>query len=410
METTAGLLNGSSSQTASGSPYNPTNHLDLETVLWLERYLATESDSSASTVLLVSHDRMFLNEVVTDIVHFESEKLEIYRGDYFSFEKIREEHFVRQERLRESQEQKREHLQEFIRKHAEFGHNGCKEAAMRKARIRKLERLGMEAQAHVDGRKLKVSYDGAQEDIAEVQHAGKVVLHFPDPGVCDSLGNPLLVLDDVGFRYPGCPQLFAGATFHVDQKSRISILGKNGTGKSTLIKIILGRLNANQGSFKRNQGATIEYIAQHHLDELDGESNPLKTMLDRFPGDGTNAHELKARQHLGHFGISGDVLQIQRIRTLSGGQKFRLSLALAMYRKPHLLVMDEPTNHLDMETIDAMVTTIKDFLGGIVIVSHDQHLISSICKELIVVANGKVRPFQGTIEDYKKQILSEKRH
>mmetsp|Transcript_32864 Transcript_32864/g.94418 ORF Transcript_32864/g.94418 Transcript_32864/m.94418 type:complete len:768 (+) Transcript_32864:41-2344(+) len=383
----------------------PTNHLDLETVVWLEKYLNTDFHQ---TLLVVSHDRMFLNEVVTDICLFENEKLELSRGDYGTFEKVREEHRTRQERLRESQEMKREHLQEYITKHAEAGSNGCKAAAQRKARMRKLERLGMEAQAQIDGRKLKASYDGPVEDIQEVETQRATVLLFPDPGVCDSLGNALLRFDDASFGYGDGPALFSGVSFSVDQSSRIAILGRNGAGKSTIIKLLLGKLKARAGLCQRHRGARIQYIAQHHLDELDGDSSPLKLALERFPGDGSNSHELKMRQHLGHFGLSGDVLPFQLIRTLSGGQKFRVSLALAMWEKPHLLIMDEPTNHLDMETIDALIKAINEFKGGVMVVSHDEHLIASCCKELRVVANKRVVQYNGTIETYKKQILTGK--
>lgn len=379
----------------------PTNHLDLETVLWLEEHLTTEF---AQTLLVVSHDREFLNEVVTDIVLFENQKLEVYRGDYRSFEEVREEHKLRQERLREQQEMKREHLEEFIKKHAEAGNNGCKAAAQRRARMRKLDRLGMEAQASIEGRKLKVSYDGTQEEVSEVVEAAQIVLTFPDPGVCDA-GKPLLSFIGAGFGYGDEPDLFTDVSFTIDQKSRIALLGKNGCGKSTLIKLVLGKLQPRAGTCGMNRGARIEYIAQHHLDELDGESTPLRLALERYPGNSSNTHELKMRQFLGQFGLGGDVLPHQTIKTLSGGQKFRVSLALAMYRKPHLLVMDEPTNHLDMETIDALITAIETFLGGVVVVSHDQHLISSCCKELRVVSNKKVTRFEGSIIDYKNARL-----
>jgi len=360
------------------------------------------------TLLVVSHDRMFLNEVVTDICLFENEKLEIIRGDYVAFEKVREEHRVRQERLREAQEMKREHLQEYITKHAEAGNNGCKAAAQRKARMRKLERLGMEAQAQIDGRKVKVSYDGPVEDVKEVEAEKATVLMFPDPGICDSLGNALLRFDDASFGYGDGPVLFSGVSFSIDQSSRIAILGRNGAGKSTLLKVLLGKLKPRVGACQQHRGARIQYIAQHHLEALDGDSRPLKLALERYPGDGSNSHELRMRQHLGHFGLSGDVLPHQLIRTLSGGQKFRVSLALAMWEKPHLLVMDEPTNHLDMETIDALVKAIEEFKGGVIVVSHDEHLISSCCKELRVVANRRVSQYNGTIAQYKQQILKGK--
>lgn len=380
----------------------PTNHLDLETVLWLERYL---SEEFANTLLLVSHDRLFINEVVTDVVLMENEKLEIYRGDFESFEKIREEHRLRQERLHEQQEAKREHLQEYITKHAEAGSNGCKAAAQRKTRMKKLERLGMEAQSAVDGRKLKLSYDGVQEDVAEVEQAQATIINFPDPGVCDSLGNALLKFDDAAFGYGEGPNLFSGVNLSVDQSSRIAFLGKNGAGKSTVIKLLLGKLRPRSGLCAPHRGARISYIAQHHLDELDGEARPMEVALQRFPGDGSASHELRMRMYLATFGLGGEVLPFQLIRTLSGGQKFRISLALAMYSKPHMLVMDEPTNHLDLETIDALIQAVNTFQGGVAIVSHDEHMIGSICKDLYVVANRKVTRFNGTIKEYKKKVL-----
>eukprot|EP00931_Biecheleriopsis_adriatica_P076579 TRINITY_DN50270_c0_g1_i1.p1 TRINITY_DN50270_c0_g1~~TRINITY_DN50270_c0_g1_i1.p1 ORF type:complete len:766 (-),score=170.00 TRINITY_DN50270_c0_g1_i1:38-2311(-) len=381
----------------------PTNHLDLETVIWLENYL---NNDFHQTLLVVSHDRMFLNEVVSDIVMFENEKLEVYKGDYRAFEKVREEHRVRQERLREQQEMKREHLQEYITKHAEAGNNGCKAAAQRKARMRKLERLGMEAQATVEGRKLKLSYDGTQEEVSEVQAAATVELNFPDPGVCDSLGNPLLRFSDAEFGYGELPALFTGLNLSIDQASRIAILGKNGTGKSTLLKLLLGKLKPRAGLCSPHRGARIEYVAQHHLEELDGESCPLEIALERFPGDGSMTHEQRMRQHLGHFGLGGEVLPHQKVRTLSGGQKFRVSLAMAMHRKPHLLVLDEPTNHLDMETIDALVQALRDFKGGFILVSHDEHLIETACKDLYVLEKKSLTRFCGGIADYKKKVLS----
>ncbi|CAE8699316.1 unnamed protein product [Polarella glacialis] len=381
----------------------PTNHLDLETVIWLEHYINT---GFHGTLLVVSHDRVFLNEVVTDIVLFENEALEVYRGDFNAFEKIREEHRARQERLREQQEMKREHLQEYITKHAEAGNNGCKAAAQRKARIRKLDKLGMEAQSAIEGRKIKLSYDGVQKDVEAVQDVASVTLTFPDPGVCDSLGNPLLRFTDLEFGYGDEPALFSGLNLSIGQDSRIAILGKNGSGKSTLLKLLLSKLRPRAGSSAPHRGACVEYVAQHHLENLDGESRPLQIALDRFPGDGSMTHELKMRMHLGHFGLGGDVLPHQKVKTLSGGQKFRVSLALAMYRKPHLLVMDEPTNHLDLETIDALVDALDEFKGGVILVSHDEHLIDSVCKDLYVLEKKKLNRFPGGIIEYKKRVLA----
>jgi len=271
--------------------------------------------------------------------------------------------------------------------------------------MKKMERVGMEAAAAVDGRKVKLSYDGVQDEVEAVEDAKAFVLNFPNPG---STGRdvPVAQLDDVTFGYGEGPALFKKATFSVDVKSRVAILGRNGCGKSTLIKLIMGQLEARSGMLVRDPGSRTEYIAQHHLDQLDGDSTPLAFALHKFPEDESFNHEQRMRNHLSSFGLGGEVLPFQRIHTLSGGQKCRLSMAITMYRRPHFLIMDEPTNHLDMETTDALITAIKDFQGGLLIVSHDQHLISAVCTELLVVRNQMVKRFDGTVEQYKKRIIA----
>lgn len=380
----------------------PTNHLDLETVIWLENHLR---DEFKQTLLVVSHDRNFLNEVVTDILLFENSKLENFRGDYFSFEEVYEERRVRQERLHEIQEEKKEHMQKFITDHGQLGNNGPKDAKQRKSRMKKMDRVGMEAAAAIEGRKIKSSYDGVQEEVEAVHDAKAFVLNFPNPG---STGReiPVARLDDVSFGYGEGAALFDLATFSLDVQSRVAVLGRNGCGKSTLIKVIMGQLQVTRGIMTRDPGSRIEYIAQHHLDQLDGDSTPLTFALERFPEDESFNHEQRMRNHLAQFGLGGDVLPNQQIRTLSGGQKCRLSMALTMYRRPHFLIMDEPTNHLDMETTDALITAIKDFKGGVLIVSHDQHLISRVCTDLLVVRNRTVKRFDGSVEQYKKRIVA----
>jgi ATPase subunit of ABC transporter with duplicated ATPase domains len=380
----------------------PTNHLDLETVIWLENYLREEFKQ---TLLVVSHDRNFLNEVVTDIMLFEGGKLETFRGDYFSFEEVCQERRARQERLHEIQEEKKAHMQKFITEHGQLGNNGPNDAKQRKSRMKKMERVGLEAAAVAEGRKIKSSYDGVYEEVEAVHDAKAFVLNFPNPG---STGRdiPVVRLDDVSFGYGEGPVLFERATFSLDVQSRVAVLGRNGCGKSTLIKVIMGQLEVTGGTLIRDSGSRIEYIAQHHLDQLDGESCPMAFALQKYPDDESFNHEQRMRAHLAQFGLGGDVLPYQKIRTLSGGQKCRLSLALTMYRRPHFLIMDEPTNHLDMETTDALITAIKEFKGGILIVSHDQHLISKVCTDLLVVRNRAVKRFDGTVEQYKKRVVS----
>jgi len=271
--------------------------------------------------------------------------------------------------------------------------------------MKKMERAGMEAAAAIEGRKIKTSYEGVPDEVKAVHEAAAFVLNFPDPG---STGRdvPVVRLDDVNFGYPDGRLLFEKVTVNLDTKSRVAVLGRNGCGKSTLIKIIMGQLAPKAGLCMRDPGSRIEYIAQHHLDQLDGDSTPLAFALQKYPMDESFSHEQRMWNHLASFGLGGDVLPYQRIHTLSGGQKCRLSMALTMYRRPHFLIMDEPTNHLDMETVDALISAIKDFKGGLMIVSHDQHLISSACSELLVVRNNQIKRFDGGVEVYKKRILS----
>ena len=195
----------------------------------------------------------------------------------------------------------------------------------------------------------------------------------------------------------------------VGAKSRVCLLGRNGSGKSTLIKLLVGDLAPTAGDVFVEAGAKIEFLAQHQLEQLDPFGTPLSELRERYPGDGSNQHELVLRGHLAKFGLGGDRFPHQKIHTLSGGQKCRVCLAAAMYRRPHLLVLDEPTNHLDMETTDALIDAIKTFGGGVVVVSHDAHLCSSVCDQLWVVQDGAVARYGGTFKDYKREVVQGKR-
>mmetsp|Transcript_9988 Transcript_9988/g.14012 ORF Transcript_9988/g.14012 Transcript_9988/m.14012 type:complete len:851 (-) Transcript_9988:83-2635(-) len=385
----------------------PTNHLDLEAVLWLEKYLTTQFKG---TLVVVSHDRHFLNEVVTDVVHFHRNKLTTYRGDITNFQAVREEDRKRQIRQREVQEAKRQHLQKYIDLHAQAGENGVKAAKQRKSRMKKLDKLGVMAAG--EGRKYKASYDGDAEEIEEYQEDEEVTLTFPDPGPFD---GDIVCLDQVTFGYDSEHILLKDVDLTIDSKSRVALLGRNGCGKSTLIKLVVGALEPLKGKASRDGRSKIEYLAQHQLEQLDPDGTPLQTMLDRYPGDRGNAHQLELRRYLANFGLGGDVLPNQKIHTMSGGQKCRLCLACAMYRKPHMLILDEPTNHLDLETTEALIEAIHVFKGGVLLVSHDQHLLTSVCKNLYVVENGQVeRLRQGTtngeaFEAYKKAVVQGRR-
>eukprot|EP00804_Cyclotella_cryptica_P025861 CCRYP_002715-RC/>CCRYP_002715-RC protein AED:0.07 eAED:0.07 QI:78/1/1/1/1/1/8/355/851 len=380
----------------------PTNHLDLEAVLWLEKYLTTQFKG---TLVVVSHDRHFLNEVVTDVVHFHQGKLTNYRGDINSFVAVREENRKRQIRLYEQQEAKRAHLQKYIDLHAQAGENGVKAARQRKSRMKKLDKLGVMAQ---EGKKFKASYDGEAEEVEEYVEDEEVVLTFPDPGGFD---GDIVRLELVSFGYTEENTLLRNVDLSIDMTSRVALLGRNGCGKSTLIKLVVGALQAKKGKVTINGRAKIEYLAQHQLEQLDPDGTPMSTMLERYPGDQGNAHKMELRRYLANFGLGGDVLPLQKIHTMSGGQKCRLCLAAAMYRKPHLLILDEPTNHLDLETTEALIEAIKEFQGGVLLVSHDQHLLTSVCKDLYVVEKGHVDLLRhGTtngeaFERYKKDVI-----
>lgn len=288
--------------------------------------------------MVVSHDKHFLNEVVTDVVHFHRNSLKTYRGNVSNFEAVREENRIRQVRAREQQEAKRAHLQKYIDLHAQAGENGVKAARQRKSKQKKLDKLGVMAQ---DGKKWKASYDGTAEEVEEYVEDDKVELNFPDPGTFD---GDIIRLDQVSFGYTPETTLLKNVDLTISLKSRVALCGRNGMGKSTLIKLAVGALKPTKGKAVIDARAKIEYLAQHQLEQLDPDSTPLQTMVDKYPGDHSNSHIGELRRYLANFGLGGTVLPVQKIYTMSGGQKCRLCLACAMFRRPHLLILDEPTN------------------------------------------------------------------
>ena len=222
-------------------------------------------------------------------------------------------------------------------------------------------------------------------------------------------------MEQVKFGYSTDKILLEDVDLTVNIKSRIALLGRNGCGKSTLIKLTVGGLQPLTGQAKIDPRAKIEYLAQHQLEQLDPDGTPLQTMVDRYPGDRSNSHIGELRRYLANFGLGGEILPNQKIHTMSGGQKCRLCLACAMYRKPHLLILDEPTNHLDLETTEALINAIRDFAGAALLVSHDQHLLTSVCNDLLVVEKKRVGILKdGTsnkdaFESYKRAVVAGKR-
>lgn len=348
----------------------PTNHLDFPAVLWLSEYL----NSWEKTIVVVSHDREFLNDVATDIIHVDNKKLAYYRGNYDEFETQRAERRRHALKAIESQEARRKHMQLFIDK---FRFN-AKRASLVQSRIKALNRM---------------------ETLDEVIDDPSWAFTFPDPG---PLARPVLAVSDVAFGYTSDRILFEGVEFGVDTESRIAILGPNGAGKSTLLNLLLGNLHPTSGHVTRNGRLRTAVFTQHHVAQLDLHRSAVEHMQHQF---GPSAKQDAVRAHLGKFGIHGD-LALQKMATLSGGQKSRVAFAQITWSKPHLVCLDEPTNHLDTDTIDALIVACGSFNGGIVVVSHDQFFVNGVADEIWYVEGGRVNRFSGTLADYKKSMLA----
>ncbi|EDK43302.1 protein GCN20 [Lodderomyces elongisporus NRRL YB-4239] len=347
----------------------PSNMLDVPSITFLANYLQTYK----STVLVVSHDRAFLNEVATDIIHQHSERLDYYRGSNFdSFYATREERIKNQKREYESQMAYRQHLQEFIDK---FRYNAAKSQEAQ-SRIKKLEKL----------------------PILEPPEDDKVVtFKFAEP---DGISPPILQLQDVTFGYDPSKILFKDVNLDVQMDSRVAFCGGNGTGKTTLLKLIMGQLTPLSGYVNKNGRLRIGYFAQHHVDAMDLSLSAVSWMSKTFPGKSDEEY----RRHLGSFGITGP-LGLQKMQLLSGGQKSRVAFSALCMNQPHILILDEPSNHLDTQGLDALAEAMRNFKGGILMVSHDVAIIDKVCNEIWVAENDTVSKFPGDIHAYKKHIL-----
>eukprot|EP01133_Synstelium_polycarpum_P019061 gene19061-22825_t len=320
----------------------PTNHLDLFACLWLESYLVNWS----RTLVIVSHQREFLNAVCTDIIHLNNKKLDYYKGNYSIFETTRTDRLKSQQKSFEAQQQQRKHIQTFIDR---FRYN-AKRAKMAQSRIKQLERM---------------------DSVSEVFDDPTVVLSFLEP---EPLTPPILQFQDVSFGYtPADKLLFKGLNLGIDMDSRVALVGANGVGKTTLLRLLCGELNESSGMVVRHGKLKFARFSQHFVDQLDLSKSPLDNFLTTYPG--TTAQT--ARSHLGKFGLSGD-LALRTVNTLSGGQKSRVVLSQIAWTKPHILLLDEPSNHLDIDTVDALCQALNEFQGGILMVSHDERLITMI--------------------------------
>ena len=347
----------------------PTNHLDLDAVLWLEKYLA----NFEGTMLLISHDRDFLDAVVDNIAHIDNQQLTLYRGNYSQFERQRAEQMAQQQSTFEKQQRQVAHLQKFIDR---FRAQATK-AKQAQSRIKALERMTLLAPAHVDS---------------------PFQFEFLDPR---SLPNPLLKMENVRAGY-GDHSILQQINFQLLPGSRIGLLGRNGAGKSTLIKMLSGSLQPQSGTVWYANGVSIGYFAQHQLETLRPEDSPLQHMVRLAP----NVTEQSLRDFLGGFGFHGDKA-LAACAPFSGGEKARLVLALLVYQRPNLLLLDEPTNHLDLDMREAIVMALQGFEGAIVVVSHDRHLLASTTDEFYLVAHGKVSPFPGDLADYYQWLQND---
>uniref|UniRef100_A0A665UIJ5 ATP-binding cassette sub-family F member 3 n=1 Tax=Echeneis naucrates TaxID=173247 RepID=A0A665UIJ5_ECHNA len=348
----------------------PTNMLDVRAILWLENYLQTWQ----STILVVSHDRNFLNAVVTDIIHLHSQRLDSYRGNYENFIKTKEDRLKNQQREYEAQLQYRQHIQVFIDR---FRYNANR-AAQVQSKLKLLERL---------------------PELKPIEKETEVTLRFPDN--FEKLSPPILQLDEVEFYYSPEQRLFSGLNLSADLESRICIVGENGAGKTTVLKLLMGELMPVSGVRQAHRNLKIGYFSQHHVDQLDLNVCSVELLLNRFPG----RSEEEYRHQLGGYGITGE-LATRPVASLSGGQKSRVAFAQMTMPCPNFYILDEPTNHLDMETIEALAKALNKFRGGVILVSHDERLIRLVCKELWVCEGGKVRRIDGGFDEYR-DILHE---
>ena len=346
----------------------PTNYLDLEGALWLESYLA----KYPHTVIIISHDRGLLNRAVTGILHLDARKLTYWSGPYDQFARQMTERRAVQAAEAKKQELRRAHLQSFVDR---FKAKASK-AVQAQSRVKMLEKMVV---------------------ITAPEDARKVVFTFPAP---EELSPPIINMDNAAVGYGG-PPVLKRLNLRIDQDDRIALLGRNGEGKSTLSKLLAGKLPAMEGRLHRSNKLRIGYFAQHQVDELHIDETPLQHVMRLRPAEG----QPRLRARLAGFGLMADQAETV-VGRLSGGQKSRLSLLLATIDAPHLLILDEPTNHLDMESREALVEALTAYSGAVILVSHDMHLLGLVADRLWLVKGGTVVPYTEDLDDYRRQLLA----
>jgi len=390
----------------------PTNHLDLHAVLWLEDFLL----AYPKTVLIVSHARDFLNAVTDGIIHLAHKRLTAYKGNFDAFVEAAAERAQCEAAAAAGVERQKAHMQAFVDR---FRFNANR-AALVQSRLKAIARLG---EGGADG----------GPPLGEADDDSDLVFAFPPPP--DPVAGPMVQLNDASFSYPARsadgeagkagdapapgPPLLTGLNFGVDSRTRVALVGANGSGKSTLLKLMTGGLEPSGGTVTRNPKARVATFSQHAVDGLDLALSPLDALCRKFAA--SNVKEQDMRAHLGRFGVSGP-LALQRMYTMSGGQKVRVALAAATFTKPHVLFLDEPTNHLSAEAVEALVDGLVAYEGGLVLISHDGHLIDSVVAggrgggggedgsggappgRLWCVEGGRVTPFDGGFAAYRRKV------
>ena len=366
----------------------PTNHLSIGAVLWLARELATNETWKQRIVAVVSHDRCFLDEITTDTLHISgaARQLTQSKGNYTTWTQRREQQQLTHGRAKASKEREIKDLRDF-----NPGMLGSTPKAMK---IYKMKQKQAE--------KLEEELKNLEIEAAALQEDAEIPLSLKAGG---ELSGFVVQIKNVGFRYtPDLPFLFRGAEMGIDSKSRIVLLGENGNGKTTLVRLMLGDLEATEGIITHAGGVRIALVNQHHADQIDLTLSPLRFMLDKFPGDGSYEHEQAIRSHLSGCGVTSQLMTLPA-SALSGGQRSRVSLAAVSYTKPHVLVLDEPTNNLDLESVVALADCIERFEGGVVLVSHDQYFVGRVAKEVWVVDGGVVSKAE-SFDKYRAQALA----
>ncbi|MDD3798965.1 MAG: ABC-F family ATP-binding cassette domain-containing protein [Novosphingobium sp.] len=346
----------------------PSNHLDLEAVLWLEDFLK----SYPATILLVSHERDFLNNVVDHILHLSGGMLTLYPGGYDAFERQRAERQAQIASARAKQQAERERLQDYIARNSARAST----AKQAQSRAKALARL---------------------QPIAELIDDPSLSFDFPDP---DALRPPLITLDLAAVGYGEVPVL-SRLNLRIDPDDRIALLGRNGNGKTTLARLLAAQLQPMDGAMHASARMRVGYFTQYQVEELDRSETPLQHMTQLMQGASPSA----VRAQLGRFGFSGDKATTQ-VEKLSGGERARLALALITRDAPHMLILDEPTNHLDVDAREALIQALNEYTGAMVIVSHDRHMLEMTADRLVLVDGGKAREFDGSIDDYIAFVLA----